>query len=94
MRYFFENLVDLQPQNLIPEVIWVAVAVYLLTLIGCYASLFKTNTRSSITKLAWAIVLLIPFLGPILYASACIRTSDSGWTEFLQLESNRGNTSN
>lgn len=86
MRYFFENLVGLQPQNLIPEVIWAALAAYLLTLGACYSSLFKGHDKSMIRRAAWTVILLIPFIGPIAFAAACIGGAETGWKEFLKTE--------
>lgn len=83
MRYFFDNLVGLQPQNLIPEVIWAAGLVYLLTVVGCYLSIIRSNSFPLPSKCLWGAFVTVPFLGPILYASYCIWTHDSGWKEFV-----------
>ena len=83
MRYFFENLVGLQPQNLIPEVIWLSLGVYLLTIFACYASIARSLVFSTASKLLWSTIILIPFIGPASYATFSLLTAESGWKEFF-----------
>ena len=77
MRYFLENLFTLQPQNLIPEVIWLGMVVYVLLLLACFHSLLTFGTLSSLGKVLWGLIVLLPCVGPIVYASYRMIISDS-----------------
>jgi hypothetical protein len=84
MRYFIENLFSLHPQNLIPEAIGMGVAIYFLVLLACIHSIMRfLNLRLS-SKLLWGVVILLPFFGPLVYASYRIFTSESTLKEVLQ----------
>lgn len=84
VRYFIENLFTLQPQNLIPEALWMAVVLYLLVLLACFHSIYHFYSLRLAGKLMWSVVVLIPFLGPPIYASYRLNTSDSTLKEIWQ----------
>ena len=84
MRYFFENLFTLHPQNLIPEAVWLGTILYFLVLLACFQSiLFFTHLRT-LGKLAWGVLVLLPFLGPVLYAGYRLKIADSTLKELWQ----------
>ena len=77
MRYFFENLLRLHPQNLIPEAIWIGMGLYFLVLLACFHSLLHFLSLRLPGKVFCSVVILIPFLGPLIYAGYRLKTSES-----------------
>lgn len=65
-----------------------AVGIYFLVLLACFHSIFHFFGLRLAGKLLWGIVVLIPFLGPLIYASYRLTTSDSTLKEIWQ---SRGN---
>ena len=84
MRYFFENLFTLHPQNLIPEAVWLGVGLYCLVLLACFHSIFTFMNLRKIAKLVWSLIVLLPFIGPVFYASYRLFNSESTLKEVLQ----------
>lgn len=84
MRYFFENLFTLQPQNLIPEAVWLGVVLYFLVLLACLQSILFFTQLRTMGKLAWGAFVLLPFVGPLLYAGYRLKISDSTIKELWQ----------
>ncbi len=84
VRYFFENLFSLQPQNLIPEAIWMGGVLYFLVLFACLHSILRFLNLRLPGKILWSAVVLIPFLGPLVYASYRLNTSESTLKEIWQ----------
>ena len=81
MRFFFENLLTLHPQNLIPEAVWMGVSLHILVLLACFHSILYFSSLGLIGKVLWGVVAMIPFLGPIAYASYRLKTSESSLKE-------------
>ncbi len=77
MRYFLENLFTLQPQNLIPEAVWLGAGLYFLVLLACFHSILTFTNQRKKGKLVWGMIVLLPFVGPVVYAGFRLRTSDS-----------------
>lgn len=84
MRYFIENLFTLHPQNLIPEAVWMGMGLYFLVLLACFHSIRHFSSLRLPGKALWGVVILIPFLGPLIYAAYRLKTSDSTLKEILQ----------
>lgn len=84
VRYFFENLFTLQPQNLIPEAVWMSGALYFLVLLACMHSILHFLNLGIGGKFLWVTIVLIPFLGPLVYASYRLTTSESTLKEIWQ----------
>ncbi|MCX6838518.1 MAG: hypothetical protein NTX35_12010 [Verrucomicrobia bacterium] len=84
MRYFFENLFTLHPQNLIPEAVWLGVGLYCLVLLACFQSILTFMNLRKIAKLVWSLIVLLPFIGPVFYASYRLFNSESTLKEVLQ----------
>ncbi len=81
MRYFIENLFSLQPQNLIPDAVWMGIGLYILVLLACFHSILYFSSLRLLGKVLWGVVAMIPFLGPIAYASYRLKTSESSLKE-------------
>jgi uncharacterized membrane protein len=84
MRYFFENLFTLHPQNLIPEAVWLGASLYCLVLLACFHSILTFMNLRKIAKLVWSLIVLFPFIGPVFYASYRLFNSESTLKEVLQ----------
>ncbi len=84
MRYFFENLFTLHPQNLIPEAVWLGVGLYCLVLLACFHSILTFMNLRKLAKLVWSLIVLLPFIGPVFYASYRLFNSESTLKEVLQ----------
>jgi hypothetical protein len=84
MRYFFENLFTLNPQNLIPEAVWLGGGLYCLVLLACFHSILTFMNLRKIAKLVWSLIVLLPFVGPVVYACYRLKTSDSTYKELWQ----------
>jgi hypothetical protein len=84
MRYFFENLFTLHPQNLIPEAVWLGASLYCLVLLACLHSILTFMNLRKIAKLVWSLIVLLPFIGPVVYACYRLKTSDSTFKELWQ----------
>mgnify|MGYP001229715604 CR=1 FL=1 len=83
MRYFLDNILRLQPQNLIPEAIWLGWILYALVMLACFQDLWFLKT-SWVKRTAWTLVVCFPFLGALVYAVFCVVTADSSFKELLR----------
>jgi hypothetical protein len=84
MRYFFENLFTLHPQNLIPEAVWLGASLYCLVLLACFHSILHFLSLRLPGKVLCSVIILIPFLGPLIYAVYRLKTSESTLKEIWQ----------
>lgn len=84
MRYFLENLFSLHPQNLIPEAVWMGCGIYLLVVFACLHSILRFTNLRFPGKILWGAFIIVPFLGPLIYATYRLYTSDSTIREVLQ----------
>lgn len=83
MRYFLDNLLSFQPQNLISEAIWFGWILYVLLTLACLQDIWVS--KSSWTKRAiWTVMILTPFLGVFVYGVFCLITADSSFKELLR----------
>ena len=91
MRQLLQNLFTLQPQNLIPEAIWLGVVVYALLLLACLHSVLFFHGLRRRSKLTWILITLLPFIGPVIYSAFRLITADSTLRELLASQSSRAN---
>jgi hypothetical protein len=84
MRYFLENLFTLQAQNLIPETVWLGSGLYFLVLLACFHSILTFTKLRKMGKMVWGLIVLLPFVGPVVYAGFRLKTSDSTIKELWQ----------
>lgn len=87
MRHFLDNLLRLQPQNLIPEAIWAGWILYALLVLACLQDIWLSK-GSRLGRAVWTLVISMPFLGIFLYALFSLITADSSFKELLRSRQN------
>jgi hypothetical protein len=77
------NLLEFNAQNLIIEVWWCALALWVALLVIAITDV-ATNTISRGGKLAWSMaIVLVPLVGLFAYCVFCLRRADYYMFEFL-----------
>jgi membrane protein DedA with SNARE-associated domain len=70
------RLLTLNAQNVIPEVLWALLVIYLGALLVTISSVWVTNS-SAASRLIWLVVVIaIPFLGIISHCLRCLMLAD------------------
>lgn len=70
------RLFTLQAQNVIPEVIWAMLGIYVMAILVCFTSIWKTHA-SWAGRFFWILIVTgVPFLGCIVYCLSCLITAD------------------
>lgn len=89
MRYFLDNVLTLQPQNLTLDAIWAGWFLYALVILACLQDILLSKF-SWIKRVFWILAIFIPFLGSLLYAAFCLITADSSFKELLRSRQQSG----
>ncbi len=82
----FFNWIKLDAQNLIVEVWWVSLILWILLLLAGISDI-ATNTLTKSSKAAWmATIVLVPMIGLFTYCIFCLTRADYHWLEFLLMK--------
>lgn len=70
------RLFTLQAQNVIPEVIWAMLGIYVMAILVCFTSIWKKHA-SWAGRVFWILFVTgVPILGCTLYCLSCLITAD------------------